>query len=150
LPLIWPRQPTGKYELGVVPHYTDYRCAVGKFWGQRNIRIVDVMNPFERVVDDICACRAVISSSLHGLIVAHAYGIPALWVKFGDGVIGGGFKFRDYFESVNIKPYAQTDAIEPMPASLSAMASLMPVPNHAAIRQSLLSSCPVQIVRSFA
>lgn len=44
------------------------------------------------------------STSLHGIIVAHAYGIPALWIKRGY-IFTDGLKFNDYFASVEIPLY---------------------------------------------
>jgi hypothetical protein len=46
-----------------------------------------------------------LSSSLHGLIVAHAYGIPAVWCDFADrphAIAGDGTKFHDYFASIGL------------------------------------------------
>jgi pyruvyltransferase len=45
-----------------------------------------------------------LSSTLHGLVFAHAYGKPALWLEFGDRVLGNGFKFFDYYHSIGVQP----------------------------------------------
>src|SRR5699024_7687362 len=58
----------------------------------------------EEVVKQICSCEYILSTSLHGLIVAHAYSIPALWLKKGY-IDTDGFKFKDYFSSVDIPLY---------------------------------------------
>ena len=34
---------------------------------------------------------------LHGIVVAEAFHIPAVWVSLGDKILGGSFKFNDYY-----------------------------------------------------
>lgn len=61
-----------------------------------DIVLVNPTHPWKIVVGQIIACRAVIASSLHGLICADAYGKPNCW--FEDRMLeGDDFKFRDYF-----------------------------------------------------
>jgi len=90
--------PVEHRKLGIVPHYVDWGSAtVEKYRSDPDVRTMDVRGPIERVIDGICSCDAIITSSLHGLIIADAYGIPAQWTQWSNKVIGDGFKFRDYF-----------------------------------------------------
>lgn len=87
--------------LGIIPHYKDKNSEnIRRFKNQPEVKIIDIENPINNVVDQLCSCRYIASSSLHGLIMADAYGIPSTWLKFSEGVVGSGFKFRDYFGSV--------------------------------------------------
>ncbi|MDD2367685.1 MAG: polysaccharide pyruvyl transferase family protein [Sulfuricurvum sp.] len=93
------------YSLGIIAHYFDKDNS----WLQNNmnnnkIKIIDVSqsNPFG-FIDDILSCEKVVSSSLHGIITADAYGIPAKWIKLSNKLHGGDFKFLDYFLSVKRK-----------------------------------------------
>ncbi|MGB0412672.1 MAG: polysaccharide pyruvyl transferase family protein [Pikeienuella sp.] len=53
------------------------------------------------VVRALGACRHVVSSSLHGLILADAYGVPNTWLARPDAQrISANFKFYDYGLSV--------------------------------------------------
>jgi pyruvyltransferase len=84
-----------RHEVGIVPHYVDLPSVEHEPRG----KLIDVRRPWRQVVDDIRSCRTIVSSSLHGLIVAEAYGIPAAWTQITDDVAGDGFKFRDYYAS---------------------------------------------------
>lgn len=98
LPRIQPPSRRKHFDLGIVPHYVDYD-QVCKTYPKH--RVINVLNSDPlRVVNAITECRQIIASSLHGLIVAQAYGIPAAWIKFSDNLSGDGVKFRDYFQSV--------------------------------------------------
>jgi pyruvyltransferase len=90
-----------KYKLGIIPHYTDKENNLLKnFKKVPEIKLIDIAGPINSVVDEICSCKYIASSSLHGIIVADSYNVPSLWIKFSDNVWGEGFKFRDYFGSV--------------------------------------------------
>ena len=99
LPLIVPPSEK-KYEVGIVPHTVDYKYAAEKFSGS-NIIALGTQN-YKNVIDKITQCQSIISSSLHGVICAHAYGIPAAWVKSNTKLKGDDVKFEDYFASVDI------------------------------------------------
>lgn len=102
LPRYYIPTPQGKYRLGIVPHYVDWALPqLDKYRSDPSVLMINVREPVEKVVDGICSCEQIISSSLHGLIVADAYGIPTKWEVWSDKVVGNGFKFRDYFSVRN-------------------------------------------------
>jgi pyruvyltransferase len=96
LPLMYSPKIKKTRELGYVPHYIDQDLFVGK-------KIVDVLKPWKEFVDDLLQYERIETSSLHGLIIALAYGVPAKWIKYSDRVIGDGFKFKDFGTGVGLE-----------------------------------------------
>ncbi len=90
-----------KYDIGIIAHYVDQDHPWLKYAESKGAKIINILGPINQVVDEIKSCARIASSSLHGIIAADAYGVPSLWVEFSDKVIGGGFKFRDYYMSIN-------------------------------------------------
>jgi pyruvyltransferase len=103
MPKFFSPEISKKYKLGVIPHFVDYDLVCKQYQGQLDVIIIDLMtNDVELVTQLIVSCDTVISSSLHGLIVSHAYQVPAAWVRFSDKIFGDGVKYQDYFESVGL------------------------------------------------
>jgi hypothetical protein len=98
MPLLVDPAPA-KYDVGIVPHYTQYQQIKEKYHKHCVVNLI-TNNPIE-TIKTITQCRSIISSSLHGVIIAHAYGIPAAWVDFGY-IKGDGVKFLDHYDSLNI------------------------------------------------
>jgi hypothetical protein len=95
-------QPVAKHDLGVVPHWSDTELAKRFPYA----RVIDVRQHPEKVIAEIASCRRIISSSLHGLIVADAYGIPRQAELFAQaGQEGGAFKFSDYASVFDTHPH---------------------------------------------
>lgn len=94
---------TKSIDLGIVPHIYDpdlrYRR---EFFSPR--WITKVINPADdplKVIAEIGQCRKIVSSSLHGIILADAFGIPRRFEytpRFDQE--GGRFKFDDYSASI--------------------------------------------------
>jgi pyruvyltransferase len=81
-----------------VPHFSNLADAhLPAGW-----RLIDVREGVDVFVDQLCQCAWVASSSLHGIILAHAYGIPAAWISYGTLPSGDDTKFHDYFLSVGV------------------------------------------------
>lgn len=106
LPKFYSPEIKADYKFGIVPHYNDFNLVKDIFSATTDILVIDLMtNNIESTTDQFLKCERIISSSLHGIIIAHAYKIPAIWQRFSDIPFGDNIKFQDYFESVKIKPY---------------------------------------------
>ena len=93
-----------RHDLGVILHHEHRDLGLDA----PDALSIDVLRAgdagLEAFIREVLSCRRILSSSLHGLIVAHAYGVPAAWLDLNDrrGVPGGRFKFDDYFRSVGV------------------------------------------------
>jgi hypothetical protein len=89
--------------VGIVPHISEAESPYVKRLHSElpGSVIIDLRNPdLEFVTRQIASSDLVISSSLHGLIVADSYSIPNIKTSFGTALIGGCRKFLDYGASV--------------------------------------------------
>lgn len=82
--------------IGFVPHYRSQ----DQFHNlPPHIKMIRPTQSPEKVIQNILQCNLVISGSLHGIIVAEAFGIPARWLPDQNGEPT--LKFNDYYESTN-------------------------------------------------
>ena len=113
-----------KYKYGIVLHNEDADNALVRALEGRDDVLVIRLSGYSHwhdIPDAVCSCEKIVSSSLHGLIVADSYGIPNVWVRFSDKVPGGNFKYLDYFLSVgrDIQEPIVTDKAEKLDEVLS-------------------------------
>lgn len=100
------------FDFGIIPHYVDKSHSEDIKVSSRGktYRWIDIEGPPSQVVSDILSCRSIVSSSLHGIITAHAYGIPAAWMQISGLIGGNGFKFHDYYSSLGVSDPRHYDA----------------------------------------
>ncbi len=117
LPRFYNPQLTKKYKLGVIPHYVDLAFCKKHYANDEDVNVIDLCAGIEKVVDELVQCEVTVSSSLHGIIASHAYGIKCGWVRFSEKIAGGFTKYHDYYGSVGIveaiTPKYIKDRVEP-------------------------------------
>jgi pyruvyltransferase len=91
------RRPAKRQMVGIVPHYEDLDLPIIRVWDEKRGRVISPRLPAMEFLKAVAGCELILSSSLHGLIIADSLGVPNHWVRLSDRVIGHGFKFRDYF-----------------------------------------------------
>lgn len=88
LPLVYqPKDTTKKYKISFIPHHRDWddKSALYKLIGEyKDVHVINMTDYDEwtDVIDEIVQSEVVLSSSLHGLIVSDAYGVPNEFVEF--------------------------------------------------------------------
>lgn len=101
------KHETKKFRLGIIPHIDDFNYPLVKIIRREHpeILIIDLARYEEwtDVIDQICSCERILSSSLHGLIVSDAYQVPNCWIELSGNLLGGYFKYFDYASSVGRK-----------------------------------------------
>lgn len=123
------QRPEKRYDIGIIPHLCDLRDPMveevlekygykvsGDLESGREktkkaakdgpVRFINVKDEPLEVIEEIAKCRYILSSSLHGLIVADSFGIPNMHIVFGDRLLGDGYKFDDYYSAYGIEHYA--------------------------------------------
>lgn len=103
-------RPAALHPLGTVAHWKDTRLR-DRYPGALHIDVGD--DPL-LVIGQIASCERIVSSSLHGLVVADSFGIPRRWEHSPD-VGGGTFKFRDYATALGVE--IEPDAWDSAPPS---------------------------------
>ncbi|AWH72891.1 polysaccharide pyruvyl transferase family protein [Dokdonia sp. Dokd-P16] len=113
LPLYYNPKIEKKYKLGIVPHINDYEVVKEWYESIEQVKVIHFRtNDVEQTTDEILSCENILSSSLHGVIVAHAYQIPAVQVRFSNNIHGDGVKYHDYFLSVGLNTYTAMELYE--------------------------------------
>lgn len=147
LPLVLDPGPRPvSHRLGLVSHVIDRG-----FWDKNaeylpdTVRLIHLDRPIADVVADIVSCEAILSSSLHGIIIAHAYGVPAsAAVPCVGRLVGDGVKFRDYYASVGMdfQPADRARISFPFWPAGHVRRAALPDADTADIARTLLDACP--------
>ena len=126
LPRVYQPNKIKRHKIGLIPHHRDYDVANVDIYLWKNdddIILIDVAhygNCFFEVIDRICSCDIILSSSLHGLIVADAYGIKNKFCEF-EYHHPNYDKYQDYYMSVGRefeKPISVDNALHNIDAIL--------------------------------
>ena len=105
LPRYYQPEVEKKYEVGIVPHYLHQVEVAARYQKTEGVKIINVFDDIESYIRQVCECKVILSSSLHGLIIADAYGIPNLWFEGSVALGGDRTKFYDHFKAVGKQCY---------------------------------------------
>jgi hypothetical protein len=102
-----------EFEVGIIPHFKEqdhevFTKLTNKF---NNSVVIDLRDDPYEVIKAIGKCKFILSSSLHGLIVADSFHIPNHHIVVTDKLMGDGFKFDDYYSSYDL-PHIFTNVVD--------------------------------------
>ncbi|MBR6372295.1 MAG: polysaccharide pyruvyl transferase family protein [Victivallales bacterium] len=106
LPHVYTPPPADKQGLALIPHVRDQEHPFVSKWRQCGGKVLDLRQygDWRQFIRELTSCKGVLSSSLHGLILSDAYGIPSRRLVLGREVTGGDFKYLDYYMSFLSSP----------------------------------------------
>lgn len=103
-----PKTNIKKDHIIIISHWQDYKKLYEKFGSKYQV-INMATNDLESLFDKISHAKLILSSSLHGIIFAHSFGIPAVHIEETDIGSKDNFKFKDYYSVLDI-PYTKFKA----------------------------------------
>ena len=98
MPLIYKTDVRVKeYEVSVILHLSQKQ---EKQYNIEGLHYIDVeTHDYKKFIDEIIKSKMVVSSSLHGIILAESYGVPAIFLK--SGMNNEMLKFYDWYFSTD-------------------------------------------------
>jgi hypothetical protein len=95
--------PLKEHLLGILPHWHDRELEHRPEFLRYKPLIIHANEPPLDVIRKIGSCRKLVTSSLHGVIVADAFGIPRRIEEMSLTRMDTNFKFADYCASVRMR-----------------------------------------------
>jgi pyruvyltransferase len=92
----------------IIPHYTDREA----FRNSPYENVIFTSEPWEKILEKILDSQFVIGSSMHAVILAEAYGIPARLLRISDTPHNHFLKYQDYFFSTNRPNFQFATSVE--------------------------------------
>lgn len=89
----------------IIPHYSEEHLFPKDEWDN----VVYSTDPWDEVIEKIVDSRFVISSSLHGVIIAEAYGIPARLLRTTNNEPI--FKYQDYYSGTGRPQFSYASTV---------------------------------------
>lgn len=133
-----PRHGT-RFRLGLIPHFAELAAVAARPLPDGWV-LIDVTRPVEEVADAIAACDRTVSSSLHGIVVSHAYGVPCARIAADVPLHGDGTKFLDHYAALG-RPAPRPARWEDVtPHGLRALDFV--AEDVGALQDRLLAACP--------
>lgn len=95
LPEVYDPDVEVRHRVGIMPHFVDATPARRRY---PDALYIDVLSGWRNVIRQVKACERIITTSLHGIVVADAYGIPVTWHgSYSGGLVSENLKFQDHF-----------------------------------------------------
>lgn len=140
MPLIYkPNRTEKKYDYSIVEHFK----TKNKLSEQSQFHHISVKtSDYKKFIDELIASKVVISSSLHGIILAETYGVPAIFMNPNHQMDQQLMKYLDWYYSTGrdniITAHSVEEALTMKP---------MPLPDLSELRKDLISAFPYDIWR---
>lgn len=133
LPLIYsPEKIIKKYKVSIIPHISDMN-------NNSNYHMIDVRTKdYKKFIDEIVSSELVISTSLHGLIIAESYGIPAVF--YNNHIDDEIYKYFDWYYSTERYDIKIVHSIEEA-VSIAPMRT----PDITKLQNNLINAFPVDL-----
>ena len=117
-----------------------------------DLEIISVKQHWQPMLEKIRMCDFVVSTSLHGIVVADAMGIPTKWFQFPGGKTQkteGNFKYRDYLWSVGRTSVEEPIRMFDMSDFRNASTYIEPLPltTRKKLMTDFMSSFPLHLFR---
>ncbi len=132
MPEIYSSQATKKHKCTLITHFAKENLNYGEY-----NRISMLTTDYKSVIDEIVASELIVSSSLHGIILAETYGVPA--ILLADASVNM-FKYEDYYYSTGRKNIICAGSVEE-----ALKLKPLPLPDLRAMREKVKSVFPYDL-----
>lgn len=133
------KNPQKKYDVSIIVHHTNQEYK--KYKNIPNLHFINIKTDnHEFFIDELLASKKIISSALHGIILAETYGIPTVFFNTGDYVEVAMMKYIDWYHSTGRKDFKVAQSLE---EALSIEPE--PLPDLKELQANLLNAFPYDL-----